>query len=268
VSLDLARFQLAQIATISSPAVVISNMIPHNIHTSIPRPLWKCKFSGCVHAFKNRAGLKSHMRTVHLASPEPGQQHPPHTPNTRFNLQPLTVPLSPSFPPISPLSPSSSESDSDPDVSPPNSPSNSHDTEDDDENNDYDDENDDFAMHVDRSTSPSPIGSPHPSTSSSSADGRPEPVTRSYHPIINGTFFLIHFIKLNSKSIYQVNLATRMAIIFHQTRRRRLVMLSTALMTGLLIKIELNSNWQTSSIGVIRCPVAILTNCSACGQLL
>ncbi|KAF8502848.1 hypothetical protein F5888DRAFT_1607397 [Russula emetica] len=103
--------------------IPLHNIHSHHAHTSTPFSLWKCKFSGCNCSFKNRAGLKSHIRLVHSsARAGPSQQHPPHTPNTRHNLQPLTAPLSPSFPPLSPLSSSSSESESDPDMSPPTHP--------------------------------------------------------------------------------------------------------------------------------------------------
>jgi hypothetical protein len=117
-----------------------------------------------------RAGLKSHMRLVHSAArPGPSQQLPPHTPNTRHNLQPLIVPLSPSFPPLSLLGSSSSESESDP------SPDvNSEDHR-------------DFMMHdVDQPPSPSPASESHTGPSPTNSSRPPADVVRSYHPLING----------------------------------------------------------------------------------
>jgi hypothetical protein len=167
-------------------------MIPlHHTPTSTSRSSWVCEFPGCDRSFKNRTGLKSHIRLVHR--PEPVQQCPPHTPNTRLNLQPRIVPLSPSFAPVSPLnsSQSESESDSDLDMLPPDSTSSSNRSS----NGSHDQDNDNV-LHADRPPSPSPAGSPHPST-----NGHPDPVSRSYHPIING-MCLVHLTKPNSKIIY------------------------------------------------------------------
>jgi hypothetical protein len=137
-------------------------MHSHHDHTSIPYSLWKCEFSGCGRSFKNRTGLKSHIRLVHSLRPEPSQHHPPLTPNTRHNLQPLTVPLSPSFPLFSPLSSSSSESESDLGISllslPSSSSSSGAGDHDDDDRKFKANENNDFAMHVDQT--PSPTQSP------------------------------------------------------------------------------------------------------------
>jgi hypothetical protein len=243
--------------------IPLHNIHSHHPHTSTARSLWKCKFSGCNHStsFKSQAGLKSHIRLVHSLAPGPSQQHPPHTPNTRHNLQPLTVPLSPSFPPLSPLSSSfeSSESKSDPDVSLPSSPSSSFES--------YG--NNDFAMHVDsdqtRSPSPVRVGGSH--TSSSPTDSSPTGIAHSYHPVINGFFQFHVLIKPIAKGIYQVYHATRMGISSPQTHLRHLDIQSVALMIGLLIKAGLSLNWQTSSTGAIKCRGATSTNCSACGLL-
>jgi hypothetical protein len=155
----------------------LHNIHPHHAHASTPCSLWRCEFLGCDHSesFKSRAGLKSHIRLVH-SSARPGlsQQHPPHTPNTRHNLQPLTVPLSPSFPPLSPLRSSSSESESDLNVE------------------DYG-SNDFTAMHVGQTR----LSSPASHTSSSPTNSSPTDIVRSYHPIINGSFF--SFASYNTK---------------------------------------------------------------------
>jgi len=161
--------------------IPLYNIHSHHAHTSTASSLWKCEVLGCncSESFRSRAGLKSHMRLVHSSEQlGPSQQPPPHTPNTRHNLQPLTVPLSPSFPPLSPLSSSLSESKSDLDVSLPSLPSSSFE--------DY--ENNDFTMHVDQasSRSPSPVGGSH--TSSTPTNSSPTDVVHSYHPIINGFF--------------------------------------------------------------------------------
>ena len=175
-------------------------MIPlHHAHASTSRSSWICKFPGCDRAFKNRTGLKSHMRLVHR--PEPVQQRPPHTPNTRLNLQPCIVPLNPSFPPISPFSSSPSESDSDLDMLPPDSTSSSSSSSNSSRDGAGDHEDNNNAMHIDRPPSPSPVGSPHTSASSSSANGHPELISHPYHPIING-MLLLHLTKPNFKIIY------------------------------------------------------------------
>src|SRR5882762_4370286 len=204
LSLDLAKFGfIDSIPTVQSLSQLLSyNMIPlHHTHASTSRSSCVCKFPGCNHSFKNRTGLKSHMQLVHR--PEPIQQCPPHTPNTRLNLQPHIVPLSPSFAPVSPPGISPSESDSDPDLDmlPRDSTSSSNSSSNSSRDNAGDHEDNDNAMDVDQLPSPSPVGSPHPSASPSSTNGHPEPISHSYHPIING-MFLLHLTKLNSKIIY------------------------------------------------------------------
>lgn len=163
-----------------SNTILFPNPPTCSSYMATPNPEWKCTLGGCSRSFKNRKGLKSHTRLVHSLPHQERDQHPPHTPNTRLNLQPHIAPLSPSFPPISPIGSLLSENNLHLDASRSNSPTNSQ-----------IDGSDCEAMNIDQPP-PSPAGTGSSSASSSSMDQdqlRPESVTRSYHPIINGTFF-------------------------------------------------------------------------------
>jgi hypothetical protein len=52
-------------------------------------------------------------------------------------------------------------------------------------------ENNDFAMDVDQTSSPSPVGGSH--TGSSPTNSSPTDVVHSYHPIINGLFSFMSY---------------------------------------------------------------------------
>lgn len=177
-----------------SNTILLPNLPTRSSHMATSNPEWKCTLGGCSRSFKNRKGLKSHTRLVHSLPHQERDQHPPHTPNTRHNLQPHIAPLSPSFPPISPIGSSSSESNLHSDASRSNSPINSQ-----------IDASDCEAMNVDQPPPPSPAGTGSSSASSSSMDQdqvRPESVTRSYHPIINGTFFNSCWTILNYSKVF------------------------------------------------------------------
>ena len=108
------------------------------------------------------------MHLVHSLLHQEHNQHPPHTLNTRLNLQPHITPLSPSFPLISPIGSSSSENNLHLDVSRSNSLTNLQ-----------IDRSDCKAMNIDQ-LPPSPASTGSSSASSSSMDQdqlHPESVT-------------------------------------------------------------------------------------------
>ena len=95
-------------------------------------------------------------------------------------------------------------------------------------------------------------------------------INRTYHPIINGGFFvLLSIFHIYSQIHFQGRSVMNTAITFHQTLIHHLHPdLTSDHMTGPRIKTGLNLNWPTFSTVVIRCPPATWTLFSSCGPPL
>jgi hypothetical protein len=149
----------------------------HGIQVSTPRPKINCTIAGCNRSFKNRSGLRSHIRTqhstvsLHSAQPQP------------FNTAPNCAPLRPEIlllgsPPYSPLN-SSDESEEE---------TSSH------------EEDHGILIDFDQPPSPSPFQGGSTRVHVGDDDNHREPssvgsgdqhqvipkLTRIYHPVING----------------------------------------------------------------------------------